>query len=65
MGEVREIRNRLLVEADRLVNKAEDKGLDSTPQRQYRDWLRDVPETYKDNPEAVEWKEPPLPQPSA
>ncbi|WP_299695640.1 phage tail assembly chaperone [uncultured Vibrio sp.] len=60
-----EKRDRLMVEADHLVNTALDKGVDETPFRQYRQALRDVPQTYT-NPEDVVWpQKPSLPQASA
>nr|WP_255312579.1 phage tail assembly chaperone [Vibrio splendidus] len=60
-----ERRNSLLKEADNLVNTAEDKGLDSKPFRQYRQVLRDIPQTFT-NPEDVVWpQKPSLPQASA
>ncbi|MFH4589968.1 phage tail assembly chaperone [Vibrio alginolyticus] len=66
LDEIRHIRNRLLGDADKLVNTAEDKGLDSTPYRKYRQQLRDIPQTYQSNPEGVVWPQKPLlPQASA
>lgn len=57
-------RNGMLVEADNLVNTAMDNGLDATPYRQYRQALRDIPQTFT-NPEDVVWpQKPTLPQPS-
>lgn len=61
---VRQLRNQKIIEADELVNKAEDKGLNATPFRQYRQALRDIPQTYT-NPEDVVWpQKPSLPQAS-
>lgn len=61
---IKSIRKTLLVEADGLVNTAEDKGVDAAPYRQYRQALRDIPQTFSD-PEAVTWPvKPSLPQPS-
>ena len=63
--EIREIRRRLMVEADHLVNQALDNGLDTSSFRQYRQALRDIPQTYS-NPEDVVWpQKPSLPQASA
>ena len=42
VDEVREARSTLLAQADILINKAEDKGQDSSALRQYRQDLRDV-----------------------
>lgn len=58
-------RNSLFKAADNLVNIAEDNGIDTNPFRQYRQALRDIPQTYK-NPEDVVWpQKPSLPQASA
>ncbi|WP_443083677.1 phage tail assembly chaperone [Vibrio sp. IB15] len=52
-------------EADDLINKVLDLGLDATTFRQYRQALRDIPQTYS-NPEDVVWpQKPSLPQASA
>ncbi|WP_210499826.1 phage tail assembly chaperone [Vibrio crassostreae] len=60
-----EHRDRLMVDADHLVNTAMDMELDVTPFRQYRQALRDIPQTYS-NPEDVVWpQKPSLPQASA
>lgn len=60
-----EKRDRLMVDADHLVNTAMDMELDVTPFRQYRQALRDIPQTYS-NPEDVVWpQKPSLPQASA
>ncbi|CAK1834875.1 Phage tail protein [Vibrio crassostreae] len=65
MMEVKQVRVRLMVEADHLVNTALDNGVDETPFRQYRQALRDIPQTYS-NPEDVVWpQKPSLPQASA
>ncbi|WP_102507984.1 phage tail assembly chaperone [Vibrio kanaloae] len=65
MLEIRQIRDRLLGDADVLVNTSLDNGIDSTPFRQYRKALRDIPQTYS-NPEDVVWpQKPSLPQASA
>ncbi|MGF1716105.1 phage tail assembly chaperone [Photobacterium chitinilyticum] len=57
--------NSLLKEADNLVNIAEDNDFDTAPFRQYRQALRDIPQTYS-NPEDVVWpQKPSLPQASA
>ncbi|WP_229333387.1 phage tail assembly chaperone [Grimontia hollisae] len=61
---VTSLRNSLLSEADNLVNTAVDNGLDAAPYRQYRQALRDIPQTFT-NPEDVVWpQKPTLPQPS-
>ena len=58
-------RDRLMVDADHLVNTAMDMELDVTPFRQYRQALRDIPQTFT-NPEDVVWpQKPSLPQASA
>ncbi|EKA6056040.1 hypothetical protein OLZ71_003319 [Vibrio parahaemolyticus] len=63
--EIIEARDTLLVEADHLVETALDNGHDATPFRQYRQALRDIPQTYS-NPEDVVWpQKPSLPQASA
>ncbi len=65
MMEIKQVRTRLMVEADHLVNTAQDNGIDETPFRQYRQALRDIPQTYS-NPEDVVWpQKPSLPQASA
>lgn len=65
MMEVKQVRTRLMIEADHLVNTALDNGVDETPFRQYRQDLRDIPQTYS-NPEDVVWpQKPSLPQASA
>ncbi|OEF94470.1 hypothetical protein A142_17260 [Vibrio splendidus 12E03] len=65
MMEVKQVRVRLMVEADHLVNTALDNGVDEIPFRQYRQALRDIPQTYS-NPEDVVWpQKPSLPQASA
>ena len=62
---IKSIRNTLLVEADHMVNLVEDSDQDSTPFRQYRKALRDIPQTFS-NPENVVWpQKPSLPQASA
>lgn len=59
-----EKRDRLMVVADHLVNSAMDSGTDVTPFREYRQALRDIPQTYT-NPEDVVWpQKPSLPQAS-
>ncbi|CAH7430138.1 conserved hypothetical protein [Vibrio chagasii] len=65
MMEVKQVRARLMIEADHLVNTALDNGIDETSFRQYRQALRDIPQTYS-NPEDVVWpQKPSLPQASA
>ncbi|CAK1817950.1 Phage tail protein [Vibrio crassostreae] len=62
--EIIEQRDCLMVDADHLVNSAMDNGVDATPFRQYRQALRDIPQTYT-NPEDVVWpQKPSLPQAS-
>lgn len=62
--EVRKARESLLKDADDLINIAIDNGVDVTPFRQYRQALRDIPQTYT-NPEDVVWpQKPSLPQAS-
>ncbi|MFA0486603.1 phage tail assembly chaperone [Vibrio sp. 10N.222.55.B11] len=57
-------RGGLLVDADHLVSSAMDMELDATPFRQYRQALRDIPQTFT-NPEDVVWpQKPSLPQAS-
>ncbi|EGU43290.1 hypothetical protein VISP3789_06285 [Vibrio splendidus ATCC 33789] len=64
-NEVRKAREPLMKEADDLINKVLDQGLDATTYRQYRQALRDIPQTYS-NPEDVVWpQKPSLPQASA
>ncbi|CAK1790376.1 Tail fiber assembly protein [Vibrio crassostreae] len=64
MIEVINRRDDLLIEADRMVQIALDKNVDETPFRQYRQALRDIPQTYT-NPEDVVWpQKPSLPQAS-
>lgn len=64
-NEIREVRESLLVDAGNLVDTALDNGIDATPFRQYRQALRDIPQTY-DNPEDVVWPtKPSLPLVSA
>ncbi|MGO2317347.1 MAG: phage tail assembly chaperone [Vibrio toranzoniae] len=59
-----EKRDRLMIEADYMVNMAMDNGADVAPFRQYRQALRDIPQTYT-NPEDVVWpQKPSLPQAS-
>lgn len=62
---VRQVRNKLLSVADGLLETALDNGVDAMPFRQYRQALRDIPQTFSD-PEAVTWPtKPSLPQASA
>ncbi|WP_016799113.1 phage tail assembly chaperone [Vibrio cyclitrophicus] len=61
---IRHVRKNKLSEADDLVNMAMDNGVDVAPFRQYRQALRDIPQTYT-NPEDVVWpQKPSLPQAS-
>ncbi|CAH7218076.1 hypothetical protein VCHA54P489_330047 [Vibrio chagasii] len=63
--EVRKAREQLFKEADDLINMALDLGKDASAFRQYRQALRDIPQTYS-NPEDVVWpQKPSLPQASA
>lgn len=50
---IKEQRSPLLVEADYLVNKAEDLGRDAAPFRAYRQALRDIPQTYQNAGDVV------------
>ncbi|MCG3824337.1 phage tail assembly chaperone [Photobacterium damselae] len=52
--DVRYARAILLKQADEMVNIANDKGEDSTLFRQYRQSLRDIPQTF-DNPDDIIW----------
>ncbi|MEZ9047610.1 phage tail assembly chaperone [Vibrio cyclitrophicus] len=62
---IREERNSLLSNADKKIEFSLDRGEDVTPFRQYRQALRDIPQTYS-NPEDVVWpQKPSLPQASA
>ncbi|WP_210445000.1 phage tail assembly chaperone [Vibrio crassostreae] len=62
---VKSIQKTLLVEANDLVESAIDSGVDVSFARQYRQALRDIPQTYS-NPEDVVWpQKPSLPQASA
>jgi len=65
MEVIREQRAPLLDDADRLINIALDKGADVTPFRQYRQALRDIPQTFSDAQEVVWPTKPSLPQASA
>ncbi len=60
-----EKRDRLMLEADRLVNTALDNSIDATPFRQYRQALRDIPQTFTDAQDVVWPQKPSLPQASA
>jgi len=51
--DITEQRDSLLVEADGLVNKAMDNNVDVTPFRQYRQTLRDIPQTFSDAQDVV------------
>lgn len=63
--QIKKQRDELLVEADALVNTALDQGIDEAPFRQYRQALRDIPQTFSD-PETVTWPtKPSLPSASA
>lgn len=58
MEKLRLKRQPLLLEADHLVEKALDQGKDATPFRQYRQALRDIPQTFT-NPDEVVWPQKP------
>lgn len=58
-AEVKALRTAKLIEADNLVNIAQDNGIEETPFRQYRQALRDIPQTFTD-PETVTWPTKPL-----
>jgi len=62
--DITEQRDSLLVEADSLVNKAMDNDVDVTPFRQYRQALRDIPQTFSDAQDVVWPTKPSLPQAS-
>ncbi|MER2495617.1 phage tail assembly chaperone [Vibrio neptunius] len=57
--EVRAIRDAKLSGADVLMNVAVDNGLDTTAISQYRQALRDIPQTYN-QPDDVVWPQKPL-----
>ncbi|MGF1888849.1 phage tail assembly chaperone [Photobacterium profundum] len=57
-GLVRKERDSLLSVVDKQIELAQDKGIDETPFRQYRQALRDIPQTYS-NPEDVVWPQKP------
>ncbi|WP_192889643.1 phage tail assembly chaperone [Vibrio bathopelagicus] len=62
--EIRAIREGKLKVADTLLEAAIDAGFSEAPFRQYRQALRDIPQTYS-NPEDVVWpQKPSLPQAS-
>ncbi|NRF25506.1 hypothetical protein HRJ45_12180 [Vibrio coralliilyticus] len=64
-AEVRAIRDAKLSGADALMNRAVDNGLDTTTISQYRQALRDIPQTYN-QPDDVVWpQKPSLPQASS
>ncbi|MBY7729923.1 hypothetical protein JHW46_06120 [Vibrio splendidus] len=64
-NEVRAIRDAKLKAADKLLETVIDTGSDETIFRQYRQALRDIPQTFT-NPEDVVWpQKPSLPQASA
>lgn len=65
MMEIRQIRNRLLRDADSLINTALDNDVDVTPFRQYRQALRDIPQTFSDAQDVVWPTKPSLLQASA
>ena len=48
-----EKRDQLMFEADKLVNTALDNGLDAAPFRQYRQDLRNIPQTFTDAQEII------------
>ncbi|MCJ8350727.1 phage tail assembly chaperone [Moritella sp.] len=62
--EVRQAREPLLKSADDLINAAEDKSVDVTPFRQYRQALRDIPQTFNDAQDVVWPTKPSLSQAS-
>lgn len=57
-----EKRDQLMFEADKLVNTALDNGLDAAPFRQYRQALRDIPQTFADATEIIWPQKPTLEQ---
>ncbi|SGY98792.1 phage tail assembly chaperone [Moritella viscosa] len=64
MGIIREQRAPLLDDADRLISIALDKGVDATLFRQYRQALRDIPQTFESAQDVVWPTKPSLPQAS-
>ncbi|NOH31677.1 phage tail assembly chaperone [Vibrio mediterranei] len=63
--EIRAIRDAKLQAADKLLEASIDSGANELAFRQYRQALRDIPQTYT-NPEDVVWpQKPSLPQVSA
>jgi hypothetical protein len=64
-AELKALRNTLFIDADNLVNTALDKGVDVTLFRQYRQALRDIPQTFSDAQDVVWPTKPLLPQASA
>ncbi|MCJ8348058.1 phage tail assembly chaperone [Moritella sp.] len=64
MMEIRQIRDRLLSDADSLINTALDNGVDVAPFRQYRQALRDIPQTFNDAQDVVWPTKPSLSQAS-
>ena len=64
-AEVRAIRDAKLSGADKLMNFAVDNALDTAAISQYRQALRDIPQTYN-QPDDVVWpQKPSLPQASS
>lgn len=57
-----EKRDQLMFEADKLVNTAIDNGLDAAPFSQYRQALRDIPQTFTDAKEIIWPQKPTLEQ---
>lgn len=62
---VRIERNNLLKKADLLLSTASDNGIDTTPFRQYRQALRDIPQTFTNAQDVVWPTKPTLSQVSA
>lgn len=61
---VKQLRARKLTDADNLVNTAMDNGIDTAPFRQYRQALRDIPQTFSDAQDVV-WPQKPLLPPAS
>ncbi|EMI7313542.1 hypothetical protein ABVY39_004845 [Vibrio parahaemolyticus] len=65
LQQLRLVRDKRLSDADKLVFKAEDNGIDTSPYRQYRQQLRDITQTYQTLEDVVWPQKPSLPQASA
>ena len=56
--DIREKRDKLLNDADIAINKLQDAGNDTQSYRNYRQALRDIPQSHS-NPEDVIWPQKP------